>query len=82
MKGFMPSEGINPVELPEECNEVWRWFMTLNGKRQPGMSGPSPISESEIGWFFHNRHITPKGWEIDAIDQLDRVALADDPMKA
>lgn len=70
----MPEEGINPVEFPETAQSVWRWFLILNGKRQSGMAGPSPIPESEIGWFFRNRGITPQGWEIDAIDALDRVA--------
>ena len=71
----MPEEGINPIEFPEVARAAWHWFMKLDAKRQPAMAGLSPISESEIGWFFRNRSITPDGWEFDAIDALDRLAI-------
>jgi hypothetical protein len=39
------------------------------------MAGISPIPESEIGWYFRNRHIEPEAWVFDALDALDRVAV-------
>lgn len=75
MTGKMPAEGVNQTEFPETAQDVWHWFLTLNAKRQSGMGGQSPIAESEIGWFFRNRHITPQGWEFDALDALDRLAM-------
>ncbi len=39
------------------------------------MSGVAPLLESEIGWFFANRGITPELWELDAINALDRSAI-------
>ena len=71
----MPPEGINPVAFPESMADVWRWFMTLNRKRPQGFSGVQAISEAEIGWFFINRGITLEGWELEALDRLDAVAL-------
>jgi hypothetical protein len=69
----MPQEGINPVEFPQAASHVWLWFLSLNAKRPPAMHGISPIPESEIGWFFRNRGITPEAWEIEAINRLDLV---------
>ncbi len=70
----MPEEGINPVELPPEMTVVWDWFLVLHSKRQPSIAGPSPILESEIGWFFHNRQIIPDGWELGVLTRLDDLA--------
>ena len=75
MTGKLPEEGVNPVIFPESVGHVWGWFLELSNKRPPGMSGPSPIPESEIGWYFRNRHISPTLWELTAISALDRVAL-------
>lgn len=74
MTGRMPQEGINPVELPVEVAHVWGWFLHLNAKRQPAISGVAPISELEISLFLANRGISLEGWELDAIEALDRVA--------
>lgn len=71
----MPEEGINPVEFPEVGVQVWDWFIRLAAKRPQAISGISLISESQIGWFFRNRGITPEGWELEAIEALDRLAL-------
>lgn len=76
MTGRMPDEGVNPVEFPSALADVWEWFLRLNRKRPAGMSSVAPIPESEIGWFFANRGITPEGWVLDAIDRLDVVAMA------
>lgn len=76
MTGRMPEEGVNPVDFPESMGQIWIWFVSLSGKRPPAMAGQSPIPESEIGWFFRNRHIEPDLWVFDAISALDAVALA------
>lgn len=75
MTGRMPAEGVNPVEFPAEVEHIWHWFLQLNAKRQQGMSGINPISESEIYYFFCNRHATPEAWEIDALAALDVVVI-------
>lgn len=75
MTGRMPMEGINPEELPEEAAHVWLWFLQLNAKRPQAMSGISPISASEIYYFFCNRQITPEVWEVDALAALDNVSI-------
>lgn len=74
----MPDEGINPVELPEIMAHVWGWFLILHRKRGREMGGPLPIAESEIGWFFRNRGLSPSLWEMDALTELDRIALEKD----
>lgn len=71
----MPEEGINPIEFPEVASQAWEWFNRLADKRQLAVTGISPISESQIGWFFRNRGIVPESWELEAIDALDRLAL-------
>lgn len=76
MTGKMPEDGINPVEFPESMDQVWTWFLRLCSKRPPAMAGISPIPESEIGWFFHNRGIEPEIWVLDAINELDAVAIS------
>lgn len=74
MTGRMPEEGANPVEFPDLLYDLWHWFLKLNAKRGGGM-GPAPISEQDIGWFFRNRNIKPQGWQLDAIQMLDGIAL-------
>lgn len=70
----MPPEGVNPVDLPAAAVHVWQWYLRLASKRPQAMSGICAIPESEIGWFFRNRSITPEVWELDAIDRLDVIA--------
>lgn len=74
MTGRMPEEGINPVEFPDLVSSIWQWFLRLHAGRGRGF-GPEPITEQEIGWFFHNRCIRPQMWQLDAIRELDNVAL-------
>jgi hypothetical protein len=74
MTGNMPQEGINPVEFPDLLYDLWNWFLKLSTGRGGGM-GPTPIDEQNIGWFFHNRRITPQCWQLDAIRMLDSIAL-------
>lgn len=76
MTGSMPDEGVNPIDFPAEAAHVWHWFLQLNAKRPQGFSGASCIPESEVHYFFRNRHIAPEVWEVDAISALDGVALA------
>lgn len=74
MTGRMPPEGINPVEFPEFLSELWGWFTRLNAGRGRGF-GMQPITEQEIGWFFHNRRIRPQLWQLDALRTLDLVSM-------
>ena len=71
----MPQEGINPVELPTCLLYLWGWYVQLSAKRPKGVNGASPLLESEIGWFFRNRGLSPQVWELDAIARLDVVEL-------
>lgn len=73
-KGFMPEEGVNPVEFPELLYDLWRWFLNLNSSRPSGM-GSTPILESEIRAYYLNRSLTLHGWQLDAIRRLDAVAM-------
>jgi hypothetical protein len=74
MTGRMPEEGINSAEFPDLLYDLWQWFLKLNAGRSGGL-GPTPIDEQNIGWFFHNRRITPQCWQLDAIRMLDSIAL-------
>lgn len=70
----MPDELANMPDCPPGFEYLWEWFLTLNGKRQNGMS-VNPISELEIEAFFRNRRITPKVWEVNLISRLDAIAV-------
>lgn len=74
----MPEEGINPEELPPVASHVWQWFLQLNASRQGGMSGPLPLSNTEILAFFQLEGLWPEPWELQALRALDGVALASD----
>lgn len=55
---------------------LWDWFLTLNQSRQVGMAA-CPISEQEIRAFCINRGMRMSLFELDAIRELDRLALKD-----
>lgn len=65
-----PPELQNLPQLPECADHVWSWWVSLSNKRQCGMS-VNPIAEEAIGWFFYTRKITPKQWELDALDTIE-----------
>jgi len=73
--GKKPQQLQEAPELPESVAHIWSWYVELSRKRQAAMSGVAPLLESEIGWFFANRGITPELWELDAINALDRSAI-------
>jgi hypothetical protein len=76
MTGRMPEQLVNQTQLPEQLSHVWEWYLILSMARTYRPDGvPQAIPESEIGWFFSNRRISPEGWETDALRMLDRAAL-------
>lgn len=70
----MPSEGINPWELPEHLEPLWAHFNWLNKARHSGME-PGPILESEILAYCLNRRMEFEVWEMETLRILDQVAL-------
>lgn len=75
--GVMPAEGINPVELPPECVQLWAWFLQLNQERAVSdMGGPRPLTSANLLAWMQLEGVRLEGWEILAIRRLDQVALA------
>jgi hypothetical protein len=74
MTGRRPPELDEAPEFPEALYDEWHWFLSLNAARPAGL-GASPLTESDIGWFFRNRRLAPEGWQIELIRRLDVIAL-------
>ncbi|HEX5539896.1 MAG TPA: hypothetical protein VFX01_08935 [Methylophilaceae bacterium] len=53
---------------------MWEWFIKLNNTRSSGM-GISGISYQEIKAFCELHGIRMSLFELNAINQLDRIAL-------
>lgn len=81
MTGRVPAEAINPFEPPDVLYDLWHWFLDLNSARGAGMSGPLPITYLDLHAYSQLHGIRFADWEMQAIKQLDAVALSDDPMK-
>ena len=74
MTGKMPAEGVNQTEFPDVLYDLWRCFLNLNAARGGGM-GPSPISYLELHAYSQLHRIRFEAWEMDALRQLDNVAM-------
>jgi hypothetical protein len=72
----VPIEDWGYPEFPDCLDYLWDWFISLNNTRQVSM-GVSPISEQEIHAFCVNRSMRMAVFEVEAIRQLDRVALTE-----
>lgn len=72
--GQTPLPLVGP-EFPEEMLHVWSAFLSLNGTRSAGFSGPLPISYSEMkSWMeLTGNYLSP--WEVEAIKKLDAVYM-------
>ena len=58
-------------DFPDELEHVWRAFTRLSGARQPGFSGPSPITYEGIQAFMDVTGEPLDPWEVDVIKVLD-----------
>ena len=63
------------MELPENCYEVWKWFIDLHNARGSNGMGISPISYLEIDAYFRLMDISPSDWEVSLIRRFDIVAM-------
>lgn len=70
----MPREDWGYPEFPMMFAYLWDWFLRLNRSRQSGM-GISGISNQEIKAFCELRNIRMSVFELDAIEQLDEIAM-------
>lgn len=70
----IPREEWGLPDMPETLYYLWDWFLKLNATRQYGMSA-NTISYQEIQAFCNLYQIEMATWEVDVINQLDRVAL-------
>lgn len=74
MTRIKPKELQELVELPEQFRECWLWFIALNNSRASGF-GVSPISFTEIYYYFLLFRIDVQPWEVEAIKMFDNVAM-------
>lgn len=76
-EGYTPAELLDAPDIPAGFEYLWAWFIRLNSTRPPSMGGQAAISEMELRSFFLNRSITPEGWEVDLLVQLDQLSRAE-----
>ena len=50
---------------------MWGWFWALSARRTHGMSGPNPITFSEIEAWSRLMGANPRPWEVWLITRLD-----------
>lgn len=74
MKGEMPSELENAVELPLIFIEVWNAFIALSNTRQYGMAA-NPFTYQEIQAYLTVTKTRLSGFEIDLLKRLDLLDL-------
>jgi hypothetical protein len=63
-------------DFPIELGYLWDWFVSLTYTRQAGF-GASPITEQEIHAYCCNRGLRMSRFELEAIRELDRIALTE-----
>lgn len=72
--GEWPAE-FDSVTLPGSCEFVWMSFLAMNKKRPTNGFGPNPLLFSEIDSWQRMNGVQFSEWELEALDDLDSVAL-------
>lgn len=73
--GVKPKELEELKELPESCQQVWKWFIDLNNSRSSNGYGVNPISYSDIKAYFDLIAVEAEDWELELIKRIDNEAL-------
>ena len=66
--------------LPKAVAYLWRIFMRLSNRRGGGF-GAAPITWADIDGFSRLTHCTLTPWEVEVIEELDGVFLANESKK-
>jgi hypothetical protein len=72
--GKPPKDLIGPP-FPDRYAHIWGYFLDLHNGRSYGMSGPNPLSWSDIKAWDDLMAIGLKNWEVRAIKALDLLWL-------
>lgn len=70
-----PKELDDIKELPESCNQVWRWFIDLNNARSSNGYGVNPIAYSDLKAYLDLIGIEIEDWELSLIKRIDNEAM-------
>ena len=62
------------ADVPQCCNELWRAFLCMHSQRDPGFSGVTPLSISEVRAYASLYQVRFTSWELDTLWAIDRVA--------
>lgn len=73
--GIKPKELEELKELPESCNQVWKWFIDLNNSRYSNGFGVNPLSYSDIKAYIDLIGIDIEEWELHLIKRIDNEAM-------
>ena len=71
-KGHPLPELENITDPPPGFDYIWNWFFELHGARQSGVSGPNPISYTEIVSWSTSTGISIESWEVTILKVMDR----------
>lgn len=64
---------LTPPPFPDAGISVWDAWLDLHDARQPGMSGPGPLTFSEIDAYIRLTGNRLRSWQVEAIRSMDRV---------
>lgn len=69
------SDVIPEIEIPEDGQHVWNWFIDLHKKRGSSGFGAAPLLYTEIRAWGELMRITVEPWEVTAIMEMDDAYL-------
>lgn len=68
--GKTPTELLGP-DFPVDASLVWAYFLEVHQGRSYGMSGPNPVSWSDLSAWCNLHGIVLSSWEVSTIKELD-----------
>lgn len=69
------SDVIPELEIPEDGQHIWNWFMELHNKRGSTGFGAAPLLYSEVKAWKELTRVVIEPWEVLAIMSMDNSYL-------
>ena len=62
------------MQVPDGGDGVWQLYLQLDATRGEGMSGPGPITHTEMCAWERLMRVRLNPWEVETINLMDRAA--------
>lgn len=62
--------------FPTALSYLWQAFLRLRGRAMPTMSGPGPITYSDLDSYTRLTRMSLAPWEVQILENLDDIYLA------